>query len=61
MTETEKVVVLSKALQIIRGKGCKRFISGNCFRDPQLSRTSRYTANRWCVSCIAAEALETCK
>jgi len=58
---SERIAILSKALRMIRIRRfnhCERYTSGTCRGDRSLRRTAKYTADRWCDSCIATEALE---
>lgn len=58
MKNGESITVFVKALRRIRGLGCSRFTSGACRFEKHLYPTAKYGADRWCLQCIAADALE---
>lgn len=68
MTDTidslqRKVRRLSRALRRIRGSSCERVWGQGyaCISDKWLSINAEHTADRWCNSCIAHDALRSVK
>lgn len=50
-------------LKRIARDGCHTFIGGGTCRDQNSGRwaNGKYLADRWCVACVAADALEKSK
>lgn len=57
--EKEKNAQLEEALKQIAGDRCSNFTTGpgSCWSKPNLTFDAQYTADRWCVNCIARAAL----
>lgn len=61
----KEVAILADALEHIRGAGCENYLAnigessfGHCIRVRPNGKYAEFTAESWCNSCIAHEALE---
>lgn len=61
MSQPEETnAILLEALTLIRGEGCENYYLpiGACLTARPNGRLQEYTAERWCDSCIAHDAIE---
>lgn len=49
---------LVDALRLIASSPCSAFARTDCRGNPTLSRNAKFSADRWCDSCVARDALE---
>lgn len=49
---------MREALELISLPGCERVFHGSCADHPEWTKDAKYTADKWCDSCIAVAALK---